>query len=114
MSDDAMLSLFEDEAVLTGDPIEDRCERAALELAGRAGAAGITAADVRLYAARHGWGPSHADRQRAWSFLAPLFRRMVLENKIVATGRYRSSPIPKSHGNRHLVYVIAPYHQEPR
>ena len=89
--------------------LEDALAEVALSLAARAGGAGVTAADVRLRAAHLGMLPPNPGTQRAWSFLAPLFRRLVAAGELVPTGRYRRSPIPKSHGNRHQVYVLPEY-----
>lgn len=108
------LDLFEPEPALGGSLFEQCVIVIALELAQRAGANGITAADVRLAVARRGMDPPNPGAQRAWSLLAPLLRSLVADGRLVSTGRYRASPIPKSHGNRHLVYVAPTWFQEPR
>jgi hypothetical protein len=105
------IDLF-DEPQLDGSHFERSIMAIATGLAERAGPEGITAADVRLAAGRRGLLPPHPGTQRAWSFLAPLFRQMVKAELVVATGRFRRSPIPKSHGNAHQIYVARTFWHE--
>lgn len=76
-----------------------------LELARSAGRYGIIADDVRDAAARRGIAPENPkDEQRAWSFLAGLFRRLVRRGDLFIAGE-RPSARPEANGNKLCVYV---------
>ncbi len=72
-----------------------------LELARRAGDAGVTVSDVRLTAVQRGLLSSSA-KGRELSFLGAVCRAAGL----LATDRTRRSTIDASHGNRHSVWVL--------
>ena len=76
----------------------------ARELALRAGADGITAANVRL-AGQHCGILTGAETGRQLSYLSSVMRAAGL----VPTGRRRNSPIPQSNANSHVVYVAPEY-----
>lgn len=81
----------------------DRLARVAKRLLVRAGAEGVTMADVRLYA---GIAPV---KSRKLSYLHAVFPRA----DAVATCLFRRSPIPQQRGIPHLIWV-ARQHYNPK
>lgn len=73
----------------------------ARELAARAGEAGVTIADVRVVAVQRGLLTGEESGRRL-SYLGAVMRAAGLQ----ATDRVRRSPIPKSHNNRHTVWIL--------
>lgn len=76
-----------------------------LELARKAGAAGVTVADVRIVARQRRLLPQSRVRDRSLSWLGAVMRAAGLK----PTGRVRRSPIGESHGNRHSVWCLPEY-----
>lgn len=73
----------------------------ARELAQKAGPAGITVSDLRLYAVQRGLLTGQ-ERGRELSYLGAVMRAAGL----TATDEYRRSDIGKSHGNLHRAYRL--------
>lgn len=61
--------------------------------------AGLTVADVRIEAVRHGILPATA-KGRELAFLGVVMRKAGL----ISTGEHRRSDVDASHGNLHVVY----------
>lgn len=88
----------------------ERLMPVAVELAAKAGRAGITVADVRLAAVQRGILTGE-ERGRSLSFLAHVPARAGLVPKREGE-QYRRSSIGRSHGNLHRVWV-SPEHATP-
>jgi hypothetical protein len=83
----------------------------ALELARKAGEAGVTVADLRIVGRQRGLLPRSRVRDRSLSWLGAVMRAAGLK----ATARTRrSTVIEESHGNRHVVWVLPEFAQQQR
>ena len=76
----------------------------AQDLAQKAGPAGITVADLRLYAVQRGILTGQ-ETGRQLSYLGAVLKAAGLAK----TGGYRRSVIEQSHGNLHAVHVAPQY-----
>lgn len=77
----------------------ERLRPIVMELAHRAGSAGITAGDIRMVAERRGLLEHGHGRSLSWLTSLPKACGLV------STGKRRMSPIPRSR-NDHVIYVL--------
>jgi hypothetical protein len=82
----------------------ERCAAVARELAAKAGKHGVIVANVRHEAEARGI-LTGGEQGRRLSFLGAVMKAAGL----VATGEWRRSDVPKSHGNLHQVWVLPEY-----
>lgn len=86
-------------------PVREQLERnlaiVARELARKAGASGVTMADVRIYAEQRGLLTGH-EAGRSLSWLSSIPKKAGLR----ATGELRQSTRPKAHGNYQRVWIL--------
>jgi hypothetical protein len=87
-------------------PVVRALTELAKELAAKAGAAGVTVADLRLTGVQRGLLPQSGDG-RELSYLGAVLRAAGL----VATSYTRRSVIGVSHGNAHRIYVAPEFRQ---